>query len=698
MCMTDIYEERYELALDRIREIPKEHFGVPALEAYFAAMAEFVLLIDENRRFLEEGGGVANASLEQLKERNLALYRDILPENYGSSYADPACAVPRLGEELGAELSFLYVELRSMIGFCYEGKLAELVIRMELLMEIYTAVVYEWEENRRIPGREDIRQILYWFASDYADVAVERRIGEQLCPEGCFGTHIICDSDLTDLRYLYAYGEYVSDSVLEMAEFMNGLPRETIAAMADTYTEGYRIGFQVAGIDLSQKGTVALHYQIGFERMMKRAIENFARMGLKPVIWRRAASALDHPSLVPKGFYGSLPNRQYEYDHKDDKALFLDKNYVNRRLEVNRTTYEEYKRQARDYAGPAVVETFGEGSFDPVTKKEALKLSEEQNRLWVEYRARAGEIQREYILEEERSFTIIAFPVPEIGPVFRELFQETIRINTLDYMVCRKVQQNIIDVLDTADYCEIRGGNGNRTDLRVNLYNLKDPDQETIFENCVADVNIPVGEVFTSPVLKGTNGVLHVSRVYLRGLEFRNLAITFEDGMIRDYTCDNFASGEENRAFISENILYRHSTLPMGEFAIGTNTTAYVAARRLGVEDKLPILIAEKMGPHFAVGDTCYAHAEEIPVHNPDGKEIMARDNERSLLRKQKSQEAYFDCHTDITIPYDELEELAAVRADGTRIPVIQKGRFVLPGCEVLNEAFGAGNITVQPR
>lgn len=197
-----------------------------------------------------------------------------------------------------------------------------------------------------------------------------------------------------------------------------------------------------------------------------------------------------------------------------------------------------------------------------------------------------------------------------------------------------------------------------------------------------------MGEVFTSPVLKGTNGVLHVSRVYLRGLEFRNLAITFEDGMIRDYTCDNFASEEENRAFISENILFRHPTLPMGEFAIGTNTTAYVAARRLGVEDKLPILIAEKMGPHFAVGDTCYSHAEEIPVHNPDGKEIVARDNERSLLRKKKSQEAYFDCHTDITIPYDELEELAAVRTDGTRIPVIQKGRFVLPGCEVLNEAF----------
>ena len=51
---------------------------------------------------------------------------------------------------------------------------------------------------------------------------------------------------------------------------------------------------------------------------------------------------------------------------------------------------------------------------------------------------------------------------------------------------------------------------------------------------------------------------------------------------------------------------------------------------------------------------------------------------------------AYFNCHTDITIPYDELEELAAVKADGERIAIIRDGRFVLPGTEELNEPFGA--------
>ena len=33
MSETNVSQERYELALERIREIPGEHFGVPAMEA-----------------------------------------------------------------------------------------------------------------------------------------------------------------------------------------------------------------------------------------------------------------------------------------------------------------------------------------------------------------------------------------------------------------------------------------------------------------------------------------------------------------------------------------------------------------------------------------------------------------------------------------------------------------------------------------
>jgi hypothetical protein len=201
----------------------------------------------------------------------------------------------------------------------------------------------------------------------------------------------------------------------------------------------------------------------------------------------------------------------------------------------------------------------------------------------------------------------------------------------------------------------------------------------------VADVNIPVGEVFTTPALEGTDGLLHVTKVYLEGLLFEDLAIRFEKGRIVDYSCGGFPTSEEGRKYIEENILFHHDTLPMGECAIGTNTKACVDAARLGFLERLPILIAEKTGPHFAVGDTCYSWEEDNRLYNPDGKEIIAKENEVSALRRVDPSKAYFECHTDITIPYDELESITAHTADGKCYDIIRDGRFVVPGTEELN-------------
>ena len=189
-------------------------------------------------------------------------------------------------------------------------------------------------------------------------------------------------------------------------------------------------------------------------------------------------------------------------------------------------------------------------------------------------------------------------------------------------------------------------------------------------------------------MLKGTTGVLNVSSVYLNDIKFNNLTVWFEDGFVKDYTCTNFDDEAKNRELFKANVLYDHETLPLGEFAIGTNTTAYVFANKHDIVYKLPILIVEKMGPHFAVGDTCYSRAEDVYVTNPDGKEIISRDNEVSLLRKTEPDKAYYNCHTDITIPYDEIGNITVVAEDGTRTDLIKNGRFVLDGTLALNDAF----------
>ena len=674
-------EERYKLAVDRIRAIGTEETVDVPFRDYFRRTAKFILMLDELRELMVSGK-YRELPLPELEAWNRRLYEDILPINYASSYADPAYAVEKLGEADGQLLSFLYTEIRGGIVYVFEQRTEYLDILYELFIEVYN----QFEQGGDVTA--GVKDTIYWYASDYCDVFLADRVRAQIDPSEDFATKLIMEADLRDLKYLYFFGEYISENERETAEHLMSLGEDEIQKMADVYTEDYRMGFVNTGKDLSKKKTVNIRYVVGFERVVRKAIENFRAMGLEPVIYRAAVSVLTKRQHLKIGYYGGIPNKQYEYDHKDDQGLFFDKQYMERRLEVMKTTFEQEKELAAGHAGPACIEMFGETPFAPEHKKEAVRLNEKQEELSLLFDNRSGQMTNTYMKGEERSFTIIAFPVPEIGENYREIFDEVVRINTLDAKVYGQVQQTIIDALDRGRCVHILGGNGNRTDLTVQLAKLKDQERETIFENCVADVNIPVGEVFTSPVLEGTEGTLHVSSVYLHELQYKDLELRFADGMITDYSCGNFEKEEENREYIRDNILHKHESLPLGEFAIGTNTTAYMAAKKYGIEDKLPILIAEKMGPHFAVGDTCYSWSEDVKVYNPDGKEIIAKDNSVSALRKEDVSKAYFHCHTDITIPYEELSHIKVITENREEIMILEDGRFVLPGTELLNAPF----------
>ena len=678
--MDELLKERYQLAKARVQEIVEEKAVQEPYLDFFAKTAAFLEKTTQVMG-LKESGKLEKLSLEEQKDLNHTLYQDILPEHYEESYGNPAYACEKLGE-YGKALTFLYAELRGAIVYAYENRLWDMTVTLELFLEVYGAFAQE-----ELPAESEVRGILASYVNDYCQDMVETHIRSGIDPEMDFATRIIMDSNLTDLRYLYLFGEYVSENELGAAEFLNSLSQEEIDACARTYTEGYRIGFVNGRKDLSKKKTVNIRYNLGFERMVRAAILQFEEMGLKPVIYRHASHVVAKRAYRI-GYTGAVANPQFDYDHRQDGALYMDADFVQRRLRALQTSYEKYKDLAAVHAGPACIETFGETPFEPKNKEEAWSYNEGQQKLEVEMANEASQITNRYIKGDERSFTIIAYPVPEIGGNYKEIFQEIVKINTLDYLLYQRIQQTLIDTLDTCEWVSVKGMGDNVTDMKIHLHHLSDPEKQTNFENCVADVNIPVGEVFTSPVLAGTNGILHVTKVYLEGLQYKNLKLEFKDGKIVSYSCSNFEKEEENKKYIEDNILFHHPTLPIGEFAIGTNTTAYVAAEKYNIADKLPILIAEKMGPHFAVGDTCYSWSEDTPVYNPDGKEIIARDNEVSILRKEDMSKAYFGCHTDITIPYDELGSIRVLGKDGTETSIIENGRFVLAGTEELNKPF----------
>ena len=726
--MSTIIDERYELSLNRIKEISENPEVDEAFRGYFSFVARFILMIN---------------TPSDDKEYNKMLYEDIVGDNYENSYANPkfcsrlwnkmTCSVnestsekPRktgisdesdecserkydnknlIGKYNTSQLlCFLYTEIRGLIPYVFEYKyymnrLEEtetalsykeiITIYLELFIEVYVLFHDAFAISNDIDNKE-LHEILYWFMSDNCDIISPLRVRSQIDPSLDFATSIIYNSELSGEEfnpdYLYKYGEYVTDNEIKIAKFLADMPQSDIDKMASTFTEGYRIGFVKAGKPLHKKSTVNIRYNIGFERVVKAATTNFNKMGLKPVIYRAGSLSLTGNGVNKVGFTGATANKQYDYDHKEDASVYLDKEFANRKADVIKNAYEGMKELAAGFAGPAVMEVFGEEPFEPEAKKECIIPDVVGRKFQVDISDRLSQIVNEYIKGEERSFTIISYPIPEIGDKFSEIFSKTVELNTLDYKRYETMQQLIIDALDTADTVRIEGKGTNRTRLTVKTQKITDDTKQTSFENCVADVNIPVGEVFTSPVLKGTNGILNVSECYLFGLNYIDLTFEFKDGMVCDYSCKNFESEEENRNYIRENILHNHETLPIGEFAIGTNTTAYRMARDYNIEQKLPILIGEKTGPHFALGDTCYSHEEDVKVYNPDGKEIICRDNEvTAKFRKSNPSKAYFNCHTDITIPYDELAGIYVVREDGSEIAIIEDGLFVLDGVEELN-------------
>ena len=700
--------ERYSLAIERIAEINSEcEIKNNKHKDYFNKVSAFILLMDKLKNDVADDA-FNSMSLEELSEYNHRLYEDVADRAYDTSYANPRVCAKAFGEDAGKLMAMVYMELRALIVYMYEKRLSDATSVIELFIELYCifvdneadaagrnnnaqytdSTVCGCEASDIIPDEEyrQLGEAVYWYVSDYSDDYIDYRIRELLDPSLDFATKIIMESDLSDVRYLYKYGEYVTDNELKMARHLNTLSEEAIQDMARTFTEGYRIGFVLGNKPLDKKKTVNIRYCLGFERLVRAEIEQFEKMGLKPTIYRAAVNTINKKMHIKIGYYGASPNKQMEFDHRFDNALYLDGDFVERKLGALKSAYEKYSELAAVHGGPAVMEVFGETPFEPEDTIECCHLDDKQQKLLVKYNNESGSIINSYIKGEERSFTIIAYPSPQIGDKFPEIFNEIVKINTLDYEKYKVIQQNIINVLDKAEYVEVHGQGANETDMKVSIMKVNNPDKETVFENCLADVNIPLGEV--SPVLKGTEGVLNVSSVYLNDIKFNNLKVYFKDGFVIDYSCDNFEDGMKGKALFKENVLYNHDTLPIGEFAIGTNTTAYVMANKYDIVYLLPILIVEKMGPHFAIGDTCYSRSEDVAVYNPDGKEIISRDNEVSLLRKTEPDKAYFNCHTDITIPYEEIGDITVVGYDGERTAIIKNGRFVLDGTKELNEPF----------
>lgn len=605
---------------------------------------------------------ILSLSREEGIRLNETIYGPSYKENYKGSLLDPAYAAkaagPVMGRILSCMLRFIFNDLDEVYQGCYE----KIVYMSELLVKL--------EETLASGGSvEDCDQIYRNTMKDSIKIFELNYFRKVSNLDYDFNRVICMESDLTDPAYIYRYGITIRENEELYARFIQKMSEEEVIQTAITIVEGMKRAFILKNTDIEHKKAIVVQYPVGFERVIKKVVSMFEEEGYLVVLYASTLSS----------------NKQYRFDFKNSAASYMDEDYVDRFAKEMKEVFEENKEMIGQKIANLAVESFGEAPFSPEIKSEALQYDETTTPLYMKKMQTAQMIYCEYMDMEHEAFTIIAYPSPEIGERFEEIYAETVKINNMDYQKYAQIQQQMIDVLDTVEYVHILGGNGNKTDLTIHTFGqLEQPKSQSKYCNCLADLNIPVGEVFTSPVLKGTNGKLHVSQVYLNGLNFLNLELDFVDGMVVNYTCTNFDSEEENKKYIENSIMNHHKSLPMGEFAIGTNTYAYRVGKLYDIQAILPILISEKTGPHFAIGDTCYSYQEDAVMKNADGKEVVEKANEFTACKDEEKK--YFQCHTDITIPYNELKLIAAVHEDGGETKIIENGRFVLPGTECLND------------
>ncbi len=599
--------------------------------------------------------------IEDLQNMNKILLKDVSIEDYSTSFANPAYAVQKFGAELGKLAAAVVAMIQPLYHKAVENQHFEIAVLGSMLGNLYRA-----EADPEV-WTKIIQQTMMRRDDDISEYQQRKQYSREFRPY----LELVEKTDLNDIRYLYQYLNHIGPNEIETARFLNNYPEDKVTRLAEILVQAYIQGFKTDNKDYSKKNTVTIIYNIGQEHIVRKALPMLRKCGLEPIISYAG---------------GSKVNPQYIYDHRWDSASYLTEVLVDQLIDKFRVSCEKTSEILKGYSGGIYFDRFGEELFIPEQKDECLKLNKEQQILIQKLSMQRSQVMDKFAPRSETSFCIIGFPVPEIGEQFTEIFENTAEINMLDSEYWQAIQQKIIDILDKADYVEVKGKGANLTDIRVQMQKLSEPAKQSNFCNCGADVNIPVGEVFTSPQLKGTNGVLHVTDIYLNDLRYNNLKLTFREGFATDYTCTNYDNEEKNHKYVFENLFLPHEKLPLGEFAIGTNTLAYLMAKKFDILPKMPVLIIEKMGPHFAIGDTCFSWEEDKPVYNPDGKEITARDNDVSIMRKSDMNKAYTNKHIDITLPYEELGNITAVTLEGERFDIIRDGRFVVPGVEELNE------------
>lgn len=385
-------QERFALAGERLAALTAEQELPEALQQFFAWEASFLLDMEKLRQELCRGQW-ADAPEAELEKRNRRLYGELTEERYANGWGSPVRLASLFGREGGAVLSVLYAELRGAVAYAFADRPWDMLILQELLLQMYCLC----RDSRETEGRwKALREAMYWYAADYDREVTEERVRELLDPSLSLLREQIMTADLTDLRYLYGFGEYVTDAERRMAASLNALSEDEAEQLARSRTEAYLRSLPAEYRDGTRHGTVDIRARLGTERIIRHAVRQFAGMGLQAVLHRPAPHIFSGTADAFAGWHGAVPNRQYVPDHRNDAALWLDERFVTRALQDLQEAYETCRGMAAAQAGSVCLDASESICVPSADGTCLLQLTEEQQRLQTRLAQAAEQIAGRY--------------------------------------------------------------------------------------------------------------------------------------------------------------------------------------------------------------------------------------------------------------------------------------------------------------
>ena len=236
-----------------------------------------------------------------------------------------------------------------------------------------------------------------------------------------------------------------------------------------------------------------------------------------------------------------------------------------------------------------------------------------------------------------KKWVLLRYPTPSFSQSSRmstEKFNEFFfNVCTLDYATLDKKMNPLKELMEKTDRVKIETPTTNLSFSIKGLPAIK----------CSGQCNIPDGEIYTAPVKDSINGtiVFNVPAIN-NGVEFNDIRLTFENGKIIDFDCNN---PERFREILDTDEGSRY----MGEFAFGLNPYCKESVKDILFDEKMSSSI------HMAVGssyDDCF-NGNKSAIH---------LDLIQSHLPKLGGGKIYFD---------DKL--------------IYQDGKFLLPNLVALN-------------